>query len=142
MLKSISIEKKLGLGLPSSFAKLKKKNNFLKKKILSFIELQKIKNKKFVGYGASIGTTTLIYEFGLGNMIDNLFDDEKRRHNLYSPGYKIKVLSPKKIQNMKNFFIIIFAWRYANIILKKSKKYIKRNDIFVLPLPKFKVLKK
>ena len=143
LLKSISIEKKLGLGLPSSFANLKKKNNFLKKQILSFIKLQRKKNGKFVGYGASIGTTTLIYEFGLGNMIDNLFDDEKRRHNLYSPGYKIKVLSPKKIKTMKkNFFIIVFAWRYANIILKKSKKYIKSNDIFVLPLPKFKVLKK
>jgi 2-polyprenyl-3-methyl-5-hydroxy-6-metoxy-1,4-benzoquinol methylase len=142
LLKNISIEKKLGLGLPSSFTKLKKKNNFLKKKILSFIELKRKKNEKFVGYGASIGTTTLIYEFGLGNMIDNLFDDEKRRHNLYSPGYKIKVLSPKKIKNMKNFFIIIFAWRYANIILKRSKKYIKRNDIFILPLPKFKVLRK
>jgi SAM-dependent methyltransferase len=141
LLKSISVEKKLGLRSPASFAKLKKKNNSLKKKILSFIQLQKEK-KKFVGYGASVGTTTLIYEFGLGKIIDNLFDDEKMRHNLYSPGYKIKVLSPKKIKMMENFFIIIFAWRYSKIIIKKSKKYIKKNDIFILPLPKFKILKK
>ena len=64
------------------------------------------------------------------------------RHNLYSPGYKIKVLSPKKIKMMENFFIIIFAWRYSKTIIKKSKKYIKKNDIFILPLPKFKILKK
>ena len=75
-------------------------------------------------------------------MIDYLFDDEIRRQKLYSPGYKIKVLSPKKIKTMKNFYIIIFAWRYANIILKRSKKYVKNDDIFILPLPKFKVLKK
>jgi 2-polyprenyl-3-methyl-5-hydroxy-6-metoxy-1,4-benzoquinol methylase len=142
LIKSISVEKKLGLGSPASFIKLKKKNNILKKKILSFVQTHKKKNSKFVGYGASIGTTTLIYEFGLGKYIDNLFDDEKRRHNLYSPGYKIKVLSPKEIKAMKNFFIIIFAWRYSQIILKKSKKYIKKNDVFILPLPKFKILKK
>ena len=43
---------------------------------------------------------------------------------------------------MENVFIIIFAWRYSKTIIKKSKKYIKKNDIFILPLPKFKILKK
>ena len=137
--KNILIEKKLGLGLPISFKKLKNKNLEIKKKILSFMDKNN-NNKTFVGYGASIGTTTLIYEFGLGKMINYLFDDEKRRHNLYSPGYKIKVLNPKKIKDMENFFIIIFAWRYSKIIIKKSKKHIKKNDIFLMPLPKFKIL--
>ena len=73
-------------------------------------------------------------------MINYLFDDEKRRHNLYSPGYKIKVLNPKKIKAMENFYIMIFAWRYSKIIVKKSKRYIKKNDIFLMPLPKFKIL--
>ena len=140
--KNILIEKKLGLGSFSSFKKLKSKNNLLKKKITSFIHSKKKTNRKFVGYGASIGTTTLLYEFGLGKTITNLFDDEKRRHNLYSPGHKIKVLNPKKIKSMEKFYIIIFAWRYAKIILKKSKKYIKKDDIFIIPFPKLKILKK
>ena len=140
--KNILIEKKLGLGSFSSFKKLKSKNNLLKKKITSFIRSKKKTSRKFVGYGASIGTTTLLYEFGLGKTITNLFDDEKRRHNLYSPGHKIKVLNPKKIKSMEKFYIIIFAWRYAKIILKKSKKYIKKDDIFIIPFPKFKILKK
>ena len=139
--KNILIEKKLGLGSSSSFKKLKSKNNLLKKKITSFIHSKKDINRKFVGYGASIGTTTLLYEFGLGKMVTHLFDDEKRRHNLYSPGHKIKVLSPRKIKSMEKFYIIIFAWRYYKIILKKSKKHIKKDDIFIIPLPKFKILK-
>ena len=59
---------------------------------------------------------------------------------MYSPGYKIKVLNPKKIKAMENFYIMIFAWRYSKIIVKKSKRYIKKNDIFLMPLPKFKIL--
>ena len=65
------------------------------------------KKKEFVGYGASIGTTTLLYEYELGDKISYLFDDEPRRHNLYSLSFKIKVLDPKKIKNMKEFYVII-----------------------------------
>mgnify|MGYP000309550594 CR=1 FL=1 len=102
-----TIEKANAIANPGCFATAlqlamlpiaKNKNLDIKKRLLSFID--KNDNKTFVGYGASIGTTTLIYEFGLGKMISYLFDDEKRRHNLYSPGYKIKVLNPKKIKAM------------------------------------------
>ena len=61
-----------------------------------------------MGYGASIGTTTL-YEFELGKYVKYLFDDEKKRHNLYSPGHKI--IHPKEIKKLHDIFLIIFAWR-------------------------------
>ena len=138
--KNISLEKKLKLSSLKTYEKLKKKNNFLKKKIHNFVQLNK--KKIFAGYGASIGTTTLLYEFELGKIIKYLFDDEKRRHNLYSPGFNIKVLDPKKIKKMDEIYIIIFAWRYAKMILKKNKKNLKKKDIFLMPLPNFKVLKK
>ena len=140
--RNIIIEKKLGLSSSKTFKNLKMKNNFIKNKIHKFKNNEKKKIKSFVGYGASIGTTTLMYEYELGNKIRYLFDDEPRRHNLYSPGFKIKVLNPKKIKNMKEFYVIIFAWRYSKIIIKRSKKYLKKGDTFITPLPNFKVLKK
>ena len=139
---NIEIEKKLELDRLSTYLNLKNKNNTIKSKIQKFVKLEILKGKKFVGYGASIGTTTLLYEYGLGNLIDYLFDDEKRRHNLYSPGYKIKVLNPIRIKKIKPVYIIIFAWRYSNIIMKKNRKYIKNKDIFIRPLPNFEIIKK
>ena len=138
--RNISIEKKLGLSFAKTYKDLKKKNNLIKSQIHNFMNNKK--KKEFVGYGASIGTTTLLYEYELGDKISYLFDDEPRRHNLYSPGFKIKVLDPKKIKNMKEFYVIIFAWRYSKIIIKKSKKHLKKKDTFIIPLPKFKVLKR
>ena len=84
----------------------------------------------------------MLYEYELGDLVDYLFDDEKKRHNLYSPGHKIKVLNPERIKKMESFYIIIFAWRYSDIIMRKSKRYVKSKDIFVRPLPRFEVVKK
>ena len=139
---NIRVEKKLGLGEPNTYLKLKIKNNEIKNKIQKFIKFETSNGKKFVGYGASIGTTTLLHEYELGGLVDHLFDDERRRHNLYSPGYKIKVLNPKRIKKMEPFYIIIFAWRYSDIIMRKSKKYIKSKDTFIRPLPRFEIIKK
>ena len=35
----------------------------------------------------------------------------------------------------------IFAWRYAKQIIKKNKDYIKDGGTFVIPLPKFKLIR-
>ncbi len=139
--KNIKVEEKLKLGSIKTYSKLKNKNNITKSKIQKFVKSEILKGKEFAGYGASIGTTTLLHEYDLGNSIKYLFDNEKKRHNLYSPGYKIKVLHPKKIKKIKPHYIIIFAWRYAKTILKKNKKYFNKNVKFILPHPKFKILK-
>ena len=139
--KNMIVEKKLGLGSPVFFQKLKLKNNIIKQKILSFIESKKNKKKKFAGFGASIGTTTLLYEFGLGKKISYLFDDEKRRHNLYSPGYKIKVLNPCHMKKFNLDYIIIFAWRYSKIIIKRNKENFTNKIKIIIPLPKLRIKK-
>jgi hypothetical protein len=69
-----------------------------------------------------------------------LFDNEKRRHNLYCPGTNIKVLSPKNINKYNFDYIIVFAWRYTKIILEKNKKFFSKKTKFIIPLPKLKVI--
>ena len=98
-------------------------------------------NKSFSGYGASVGSTTLMCYYSFQNEIDYLYDDESKRHNLYSPEAGIKVLSPKLIYKNMPDYIIILAWRYSDIIIKKNQKYLKNGGKFIIPLPKFKVIK-
>ena len=96
--------------------------------------------KKIAGFGASVGTTTLIYDFELQNKITILFDNERRRFDLFCPGTAIKVLNPTKLRQTVIDYIIIFAWRYEKIIIKKNKKLFNKNTKFILPLPKFKII--
>ena len=62
--------------------------------------LQKLINFKKLGKNSSLGashsTTVLTYHFGLKNFIDYIVDDNKRKHNLFFPGYHIPVFSTER----------------------------------------------
>ena len=78
----------------------------------------------------------------MGDMLDFLYDDFKVKHNLYSPGYHIKVLPSEYIYKNNPEYIIILAWRYHDKIIQKNKKFLINGGKFILPLPKFKIIDK
>ena len=53
----------------------------------------------------------------------------------YSAYYLGSLLERKKID-----VLIIFAWNYADIIIKKNKKFQKKGGKFLIPFPKPKLL--
>jgi hypothetical protein len=67
------------------------------------------------GYGAAIGTTTLLTKFDLEEKIDFLLDDNPRRVGKFAPGTGIIVKSLEEVRNL-NYAVVIFAWRYQNAI--------------------------
>ena len=121
------------------FLKMQQINNKNMNIINKFIN--NIPEKKLSAYGASVGSTTFIYYYKLKNKIDFIFDDEKLRHNLYSPGTNIQVLSPKQIMKKSPKYILILAWRYSENIIKKNKNFLLKGGQFIVPLPKFKIIK-
>lgn len=76
--------------------------------------------ERLMGFGASVGVTTMLYFFKIGRMLSGLLDDNKNRWGLVSPGLKLNVASPKQIQ--KPTSVIILAWRYEKSILAKHHK--------------------
>jgi 2-polyprenyl-3-methyl-5-hydroxy-6-metoxy-1,4-benzoquinol methylase len=134
-------EKNILANIENKFKMIQLNNNYNKIKIKNFIKKIKKKRKKIAGFGASVGTTTLVYDFMLTKSISYIFDNEKRRFDLYLPGTSIQVLDPGHIKDLNLDYIIIFAWRYAKLIIKKNKKMFNNKIKFVLPLPKFKIIK-
>lgn len=100
----------------------------------------KKQGKTIAGYGASVGVTTLLYYYWLDKMLDVLYDDNPKRHGLYSPGHHIPVLASEEIYTRKPDYILIFAWRYAEPIIKKHQQYLKSNGHFIVPLPGVEVI--
>lgn len=140
IIQSIKKEKLVTNSICSRFKFLRKVNDLNKEKLNYFIKKKSEEGKKIVGFGASVGTTTLIYDFELQNKIAILFDNERRRFDLFCPGTAIKVLNPTKLKQNVTDYIIIFAWRYAKIIIEKNKKLFNKDVKFILPLPKFKII--
>ena len=137
----INKEKNILANVEKKFKKIQKKNEYNNIKINQLIDKINKHGKRIAGFGASVGTTTLVYDFMLIKKIAYIFDNEKRRFGLYLPGTSIKVLDPRNIKKLNLDYIIIFAWRYAKLIIKKNKKMFNKKIKFVLPLPKFKIIK-
>lgn len=115
------------------FDSLNKINDDRVKKTL--IRLTK-QNKKIIGFGASVGSTTLAYRYKVFNYINHVYDDEPKRWNLFLPGSKIQVIKPKNIK--KNIYIFLFAWRYKKNILSRHIDKL-RGSKLIIPLPKLKI---
>lgn len=75
-----------------------------------------------VGYGTSIGATTLLYQLEIGNYISGLIDDDPYRQGLESPGFAVPTISadsvftsPPKARNC-----IVLAPQYVSQIVSKN----------------------
>ena len=99
-----------------------------------------LKNKIFA-YGASAGSTSLMYFYNLSKFLSFIVDDNKLRVNLYTPGSKIKILHPSKILLYNPKYILILAWRYKKQILTKNKMYIKNGGKFLSLYPRKELIK-
>lgn len=136
----IDYEVKSGIDNPGVFKSITSEIDGAKKQLNDkLIDLKK-QNKIIAGYGASVGVTTLIYLFGIAGDLSFLADDNPVRYNLFSPGYHIPVLPSVALYERKPDYCIIFAWRYAEAIMKKHKKFLEDGGHFILPLPKIEII--
>jgi len=122
---------------------IKKFKTKIKKNKLGLKKYLKKQNvNKISGFGASVGTSTLVKFFELENFLDTIYDDNPQVNYLKFGNKKIKVLGSRKMYRKNvNKFIILFAYRYLKNIRKTHKIFIKKYGHFLSPLPKFKLCK-
>ena len=111
----------------------------IRKQLSEIVTEQRGAGRKVGGYGVSVGTTTLLPQFELTDKIDVLFDDDPNKDpNLIGPGYDIPVHPTHSVYDIEPGAIIIFAWRYADLIIAKHQRFIEQGGQFVVPLPQMK----
>jgi hypothetical protein len=111
----------------------------LKKEVASLVASRKAAGKKLAAYGASVGTTTLIQQFGIGEWLDFVADDNPLCESLAGFGYRVPVLRSDAIYHRKPDSIIVLAWRYAEPIMGKHRRFLEEGGEFVIPLPSLSV---
>lgn len=95
--------------------------------------------RRIAGYGASVGTVTLINQFKLSRSLKMVFDDKPLTDALLGPGYRIPVLPASGLDAERPDIVIILAWRYAEPIMAKHQRYIEGGGRFIVPWPKFSI---
>jgi len=138
--KMIQDEIEFGLDQTEVFKNLKSRIDREKNELLKLVTKLKRDNKKIAGYGASHSTTTFLYYFGLTDKLHFLFDDDMAKQNMFSPGQHIPIYSSQEIYELKPDYIIILAWRFHDMIIKKHQSYLTQGGHFIIPLPEMKIV--
>jgi hypothetical protein len=137
LIKILKEEKKLKINSIHTWRNFAKKTKDHKKKLCKTIS----RYPKLIGYGASARSSTLLNYCNIDDSnIQKIMDQNNLKHNLFTPGSKIKIIKPTPniIKKLKS--LIILSWNFYDEIYK----YLKKNGfkgVIIKPLPEVKVVK-
>ena len=136
------IEKKYGMNKMRIYNIFTKKVVNLRKDLLKKINVLK-KNNELFGYGAPAkGNVLLNYCKIDNNILDFITDTTKMKQGKYTPGSKIKIISPKIISKKGTRCVaLLLAWNYNLAIINKERNFLKRGGEFLIPIPKPRLIR-
>jgi len=136
----ITREKAAGLDRPEAYAAMHGRLDRLRHELHDLLAPLKSSGRKISAYGAAVGLTTMIYQFGLGPYLSCIFDDNRGKFGLYSPGLHLPCLDSSEIYRLKPDVIIVLAWRYATTIVEMHHQFLREGGTFVIPLSEVRVV--
>ena len=119
-----------------------KRVNSNKKNTLNFINKQIKLNKKIFLYGASTKGNTVLQYYGLNNKkINYAAERSPEKWGKYTIGTGIPIISEAKARKLKPDFFLVTPWGFIKEFVKREHKWLKEGGKFILPFPKFKIIK-
>jgi SAM-dependent methyltransferase len=121
---------------PAPYRALSTNLESIKSKLHEILQPAKKQGQTIAGFGASVGVTTVLYHFDLGQYISQLIDDNPNRQGLFSPGLGIPVHSPSILYTAERpSWVILIAWRYGSVICQRHHSYEQGGGKFLKILP-------
>lgn len=136
----IALEQRERIHQPIAFDSCRKRLDTVTAQLQKMVAGFKQNSLSIAGYGASVGTTTMIYELRLGGAVEWLFDDNPRKFGTCSPGFQIPCVPSEKLEESRPGCVVVFAWRYFDQIRQKHPAFEKGIGRYVLPLPEAKMV--
>lgn len=118
----IATEEAAGIYDKKLYVKIQKEIKSSKKILNAWINKNK-KNKFFFAYGASATGTVLSLMLNIDKYLSGYIDDNPDKKDFLSPNSFLPVKNFKSIKNIKNKIIIILAWRFQKMIIKKIREH-------------------
>ena len=136
---SIKLKKENALNLMKGFIKRVIKN---KKIIKKFIEQKHKEGKTIFLYGASTKGNTVLQYYKLDKKtIPFGAERSPEKVGKYTIGSGIKIISEKKARELNPNYFFVTPWGFIKEFIKRERKWLKAGGKFILPFPKFKLIK-
>ncbi len=137
--RSIHYKEKTSLSDIKKFIKRVKEN---KERCLAFIKKCNNENEKVFLYGASTKGNTLLQYYGIdSSMIHFASERSPEKWGKYTIGSGLKIISEKAARKLNPKYFFVMPYSFIKEFILREKKWLKKGGKFILPYPKFKVLK-
>jgi SAM-dependent methyltransferase len=136
----IAREEEQGLYRPETYRALCDRLDRLRGALVDVLGGFQLRGRSIAGYGASHSVTTLVHHFGIGGQLAFVVDDNPRKHNLYSPGHHLPVLSSAALLERKPDYVVILPWRFADAIMSRNGNYVTAGGRFIVPVPETRIV--
>ncbi len=137
--KSIKYKEQASYSEIIKFIKRVKQN---KQSTVKFIKNNIKLGKKIFLYGASTKGNTLLQYYNLTNReIPFAAERTKTKWGKYTIGSGVKILSEEDARNLNPDYFFVMPYGFIKEFIKREKKWLRSGGKFILPYPKFKVLK-
>jgi SAM-dependent methyltransferase len=130
--KLIQREKWLGIGALATYAALVARVDMASHEVHQL--LGAMPAWAVAGVGASISTTHLLHQFGIGLSVARLFDDDANKIGRFSPGFGIEVSPLKDLVGGERQQTLLLAWQHSTVLLNRIKSVGFTGSVIV-PLP-------
>jgi len=120
----------------------KKRVDVNKNKINHFINKEIKKGKKIFLYGASTKGNTVLQYYKINNKkIPFAAEKSREKWGKYTIGTGIKIISEKKARKLNPDYFFVTPWGFIKEFIKRESKWLRKGGKFILPFPKFKIVK-
>ena len=137
--KSVTYKENTSLRDIQDFIKRIKKN---KKYFLNFLDKCIKENKKVFLYGASTKGNTLLQYYKLNSSHINYASERSpEKWGKYTIGSGIKIIPEIEARRLNPNFFFVMPYSFINEFVIREKKWLKNGGQFVLPYPRFKLVK-
>lgn len=138
----LKYEESLKLNKASTWRNFFQNIKALKKQTVSFIKQAKSEGKSVWAYGASTKGNTLLQYFGLDHtLIDGIAERSPYKFGLKTVGTNIPIFSEEEMRQVKPDYLLVLPWHFINEFIEREKDYLNNGGAFIVPCPKFEIIK-
>jgi len=111
-----------------------------KRGILGVLIALKKEGKSICGYGAPGKGNTLLNYCGIrSDFLDFTCDRNPYKHGRFTPGTRIPIYPPEKIQEVRPDYLFILPWNLKDEIMKQMSFIRDWGGKFIVPIPEVKI---
>ena len=137
----IAREKKLGLDDIRTFRAFAARVGENRRHLQRILRDAKKRHKRVAGYGAPGKGNTLLNYCGIdSSLLEYIVDSTPLKQGLFTPGTRIPVRHPEILHEYVPDYLLLLAWNYADVIMKREQWFRVSGGKWIIPVPRVRIM--